>query len=118
MANEWVTVESRDGQHAGQRILRLTGRLTFPTPADDAKFIDQILGDPAPIVILDLGGVISCDSSGVGQLMRIHIAFKREKRRLALAATREKVETILKVAKVLEYFTVFTTVEEAEAALI
>jgi anti-anti-sigma factor len=118
MVDERVTVESRDGKHPGQRILRLTGRLTFPTPDDDAKFLDQILGDPAPVVILDLGGVIACDSSGVGQLMRIHITFKREKRRLALAATRQKVETILKVAKVLEYFNVFATVEEAEAALI
>ena len=91
MLDESVTVESRDGKHVGQRILRLTGKLTFPTPADDERFLKQILVEPASTVILDLSGVISCDSSGVGELMRIHIAFKREKRRLALAATREKV---------------------------
>lgn len=117
MPDESVTVESRDGKHVGQRILRLSGKLTFPTPDDDERFLKQILVEPASTVILDLSGVTSCDSSGVGELMRIHISFKREKRRLALAATREKVGTILKVAKVLEYLNVFATVEEAEAAM-
>ena len=50
--------------------------------------------------------------------MRVHTAFKRDQRRLALAATREKVQTILKIAQVFGYFNVFATVEEAEAALI
>lgn len=118
MSDDPIHVESRDGKHAGQRIVGLTGKLTFPAPADEQKFLDQILVPPAPTVILDLGGVSSCDSSGVGELMRVHLAFKRDKRRLGLAATPEKVATILKVAKVFEYFTVFATVEEAEAALI
>jgi anti-sigma B factor antagonist len=118
MIDEPIHVESQDGKHAGQRIVRLTGKLTFPTPEEDDKFFKQILVPPAPAVILDLSGVSYCDSSGVGELMRVHIAFKREKRRLALAATREKVQTILKVARVFEYFNVFPTVEEAEAALI
>jgi anti-sigma B factor antagonist len=117
MVDEWVTVEPQDEKHAGQRILRLNGRLTFPTPGDDKKFLEQIRGAPAPTVILDLSGVISCDSSGVGELMQVHIAFKRENRRLALAATPQKVQMILKVAQVFEYFKVFATVEEAEAAL-
>lgn len=117
MVDEGVTVEPQDGKHAGQQILRLTGRMTFPTPGDGQKFLDQILVHAVPTVILDLSGVISCDSSGVGELMQIHIAFKRENRRLALAAMPLKVQMILKVAKVLEYFKVYPTVEGAEAEL-
>jgi len=117
MLDEAVTVESRDEKHAGQRILRVTGKLTFPTPSDGDRFLERIRGEPSSTVILELSGVISCDSSGVGELMRIQNTFKREKRRLALAATPEKVATILKVAQVLEYFNVFATVEEAEAEM-
>ena len=117
MVDDCVTVEPQNGEYAGQRILRLTGRMMFATPGDGQKFLEQILGQAAPTVILDLSGVISCDSSGVGELMQIHKAFKRENRRLALAATPLKVQKILEVARVLEYFKVFATVEEAEAAL-
>jgi anti-sigma B factor antagonist len=118
MIDEPIHVEFRDGKHEGQRIVRLTGKLTFPTPAEDERFFKQILVPPVPTVIIDLSGVSACDSSGVGELMRVHTAFKREQRRLALAATREKVQTILKIAQVFGYFNVFATVEEAEAALI
>jgi len=114
MVDDSVIVEPREGTHPGHRILKLTGKLMFPTPAADLKFFEQVAVNPAPTVILDLAGVTACDSSGVGELLRIHVAFKREKRKLALAATREKVETILKVAKVFEYFRVYPTVEEAE----
>ena len=92
--------------------------MTFPTPDDDLKFFNQILGGPAPSVILDLSAVSFCDSSGVGELMKIHTTCKREKRRLALVVSPGKVQFVLRVAQVLEYFTVYATVEEAEAALI
>ena len=50
--------------------------------------------------------------------LAINTAFKRAQRRLALAATHERVQTILKIAQDFGYFNVFATVEEAEAAII
>lgn len=113
MTDDSVTVESRDGHKgATQRVLRISGRLSFPNSA--VSFLEQIRVETAPIVILDLSGVLFCDSSGIGALMQIHSAFKRENRRLALAAVNERATFPLRIAQVLRYFTVFLTVEEAE----
>jgi anti-sigma B factor antagonist len=111
-----VTVRARDGKRSGQRILELSGRLTFVPTA--LKFLEQIRVETAPTVILDLSGVSFCDSSGVGALTQINMTFERENRRLALAAINEHVKYILRITRVLERFMVFTTVEEAEESLV
>jgi anti-sigma B factor antagonist len=116
MDSEPVTVESRDGKRPGQRVLKISGRLTFPTKG--LGFLEQIRVETAPILILDLSGVSFCDSSGVGALTQIHLTFKRENRRLALAAINERVKSILEITRVLGYFAVFATVEEAEENLV
>jgi anti-anti-sigma factor len=117
MIDEPVRVESRDGQkRSEQRILRVYGRLALPNA--DLRFLEKIRVETAPIVILDLSGVTFCDSSGVGALMQIHSSFKRENRRLALAAINERTALVLRIAQVLPYFTVFLTVDEAEATFV
>ena len=116
MDPEPITVETRDGRHPGQRILKLSGRLTFPTTG--LGFLEQVRVETAPIVILDLSAVSFCDSSGVGALTRIHLTFERENRRLALAGLSERVKAILVITRVLEKFKVFATVEEAEATFV
>jgi anti-sigma B factor antagonist len=113
MTDEPVRVESRDGKKGSeQRVLRISGRLAFPNA--ELRFLEQIRVETAPVVILDLSGVTFCDSSGVGALTQIHNAFKRENRRLALAAVNERAAFALRIAQVLPYFNVFLTVEEAE----
>ena len=110
-------MESRTGKRPDQRILRISGRLTFIFPTAGLRFLEQVRVETAPVVILDLSGVVSCDSSGIGALMQIYDTFKRENRRLALACINERVQAILVIAKVFSYFNVFRTVEEAEETL-
>ena len=108
-------MESRAGKSSDQRIVRISGRLSFTTTA--LRFLEQIRVETAPVVILDLSDVTFCDSSGVGALMQIYTTFKRENRRLALAGVTERVRAILGITRVLSLFAVFATVEDAEAAL-
>ena len=111
-----VKVEARDGrQGPAVRVLRISGALTYPN--DHLKFLELVRVETAPSVILDLSGVTFCDSSGVGALMQIHNAFKRENRRLALAAINERAALALRVAQVIPFFTIYVTVADAENAL-
>jgi anti-anti-sigma factor len=113
MTDEPVRVEARDGNKGpGQRVVSVSGRLVFPNA--ELRFLERIRVETAPAVILDLSGVTFCDSSGVGALMQIHNTFKRENRRLALAAVNERAAFALRIAQVLSLFTVFPTLAEAE----
>ena len=113
MTAEPIVVEPRDGRKGpSQRVLRVTGALSYPHA--EGRFLERVRIETAPVVILDLSGVTSCDSSGVGALMQIQAAFKRENRRLALAAANERTRVPLRYAQVLPYFTIFATTEEAE----
>jgi anti-sigma B factor antagonist len=116
MDGDLLRVESCAGKRDGQRILRVFGPLTFPTTG--VKFLEQVRVETAPVVILDLRGVSSCDSSGIGALMQVYNTFKREDRRLALVGLNERVEAVLGITKVLSFFKVFATVEEAEDMLV
>lgn len=113
MTGQPLIVEARDGKRgSSQRVLRISGALAYPNA--ELRFLARVRIETAPAVILDLSGVTFCDSSGVGALMQIHSSFKRENRRLALAAVNERTALALRIAQVLPYFTVFVTIDEAE----
>jgi len=113
MARQPIIVEPRDGKRgSSQRVLRISGALVYPSA--QVRFLERVRVETAPTVILDLSGVTFCDSSGVGALMNLQSAFKRENRRLALAAVNERMALALRIAQVMPHFSVFVTVDEAE----
>ena len=110
---ESIIVEARDGRKGpSQRVLKVSGTLSYPHA--EVRFLELVRVETAKAVILDLSGVTTCDSRGVGSLVQINEAFKRENRRLALAAITERTRVPLRYAQVLPYFTIFATVDEAE----
>lgn len=81
------------------------------------EFLEHVRVETAPVVILDLTGVTFCDSSGVGALTQLLDTFKRENRRLAIVPS-DRVKFVLGIAQVIDFFTRFPTVEEAENATV
>jgi anti-anti-sigma factor len=117
MTDDAPRVEARDGRNPGQRILNVSGRLVFPTRLLAMEFLEHARVETSPVVILDLRGVTFCDSSGVGALTQLLDTFKRENRRFAIVPS-DRVTFVLGIAQVLDFFTRFSTVEEAEDAVV
>ena len=54
-------------------IVKLTGRMTLGMRLREIEFrIDEVAGDPARKLILDLSAVEYCDSSGLGLIMILY----------------------------------------------
>ncbi|GLY22428.1 hypothetical protein Misp04_21600 [Micromonospora sp. NBRC 101691] len=49
--------------------MRLVGEIDMLTAAQLSSAVNEILADPPPRVVLDLGGVTFCDSQGLGTLV-------------------------------------------------
>lgn len=107
-------MESVQGGHGGQRVLRMTGSLALDTvPA----FLKMVRAESEPVVILDFSGVSYIDSAGVGSLVQTFAAFKKANRRLALSGVNERVRAVLEITRVQTLFPSFPTVAEAEQNL-
>lgn len=107
-------IESRLGKLAGERIIHVSGPLRWERLQ---SFTNLVGRENAPILILDLSHMTDVDSTGVGMLVRTHESSKLQKGRLALVGINEKVRHVLAITRVLDLFTVFETLTEAEEAL-
>jgi anti-anti-sigma factor len=50
-------------------VLRLAGEIDMLTAAQLSTVVNEVLADPPPRIVLDLGGVTFCDSQGLGTLV-------------------------------------------------
>jgi len=102
-----------DGPHAGQRILRMKGPLNLHTVFE---FQNQVRAETSPNVIIDFSGVPFIDSAGLGALVGAHISAQKARRKILFAAMNTQVITLLEMTRIRSLFTVYSTLQEAEAA--
>ncbi|MEV0806434.1 STAS domain-containing protein [Micromonospora sp. NPDC050200] len=50
-------------------VLRLAGEIDMLTAGQLSAVVNEVLADPPPRIVLDLGGVSFCDSQGLGTLV-------------------------------------------------
>ena len=50
-------------------MLRLAGEIDMLTAAQLSTVVNEVLADPPPRIVLDMGGVSFCDSQGLGTLV-------------------------------------------------
>ena len=110
-----LQIETRQGGHAGQRVLRVVGKLGLETVP---VFLDSVRAQTDPVVILDFNGVTYIDSAGVGSLVQTFAAFKKSQRRLALTGLNERVQKVLEITRVQALLPSYPTVAEAEQNLV
>jgi anti-sigma B factor antagonist len=115
MTVENMQMVAVDGAKAGQRILHMKGPLSLHTVFE---FQNAVRAETSPNVIIDFSAVPFIDSAGLGALVGAHVSAQKARRKLALAALNAQAITLLEMTRVRSLFTIYPTVEEAEAAAV
>jgi len=110
-----LEIERYAGPLDGHGVLRLKGPLTMENLA---PFKNAVLGEDAiPTMILDLTDVPYIDSAGLGSLMSAYVTRHKAGRRFVLAGVNKRVLKLFEITRVEPLFLIFSTLEEAVAAL-
>ena len=98
-----------------QEVLCLRGPLT----ANNASTFQNALRreEPAQTLILDLSNVPYVDSAGLGVLVSAYISRQKSGRRMVLSGLNPRVLKLFEISRVQELFLIFSSPEEAIAAL-
>jgi anti-sigma B factor antagonist len=113
MTLENLQMIASDGSRAGLRILQMRGPLSLHTVFE---FQNVLRAETSPIVIIDFSGVPFIDSAGLGALVGAHISAQKSRRQLYFAGMNTQVITLLEMTRIRSLFTVYPTLQEAEAA--
>jgi anti-sigma B factor antagonist len=113
MTLENMQAITSDGPHAGQRIVRLKGPLSLHTVFE---FQNVVRAESSPSVIIDFSGVPYMDSAGLGALVGAHVSAQKALRKLSFAAMNTQVITLLEMTRIRPLFTIYPSLQEAEAA--
>lgn len=96
-------------------ILDLHGKLNNGTGAEQLrKAVTSLVFEGDRKIVLNLAGVPSMDSGGLGELVRCSLIVQREKGAIGLVNLTSKITNLLTITKLL---TVFETFESEQAAL-
>jgi len=107
-----LSIETNHTSQPGVATIVLTGSLTLETVTG---FNQRMREETAPVLLLDLTKVEWLDSAGVGALVQLLVRRAKGKASLALAGLTSRNNAVLQVAHVLNLFSVFPTVEDANS---
>ena len=99
------------------RIIELSGKITIG--AGDVKIrelIGQSLADGQKNILLDLAGVSTIDSSGIGEMVACYTTVTKSGGQLRLLRLSPKINDILQVTQLITVFDVFDGEDEAVAS--
>jgi anti-sigma B factor antagonist len=114
MNSETLEIITSPAEWDGLRILSLKGRLTIETVAG---FQDAIKRENAPELIIDMSGVTSMDSAGLGAMIAAYIRAKKTSRKLCFAGMNERVKAVTDTSRLSQFLQIYATVKEAVASL-
>ncbi len=114
MSGEHLEIIASPAGRDGLRILALKGRLTLETAA---CFQDAIRKENAPELIIDMSGVLSMDSAGLGVMIVACIRAKKTSRKLGFAGMNQRVKAVTDTSRLSQFLQIYATVKDAEAAL-
>jgi anti-sigma B factor antagonist len=114
MGLQELTVERYEGVAEDQRILLVKGPITIETTP---HFEQEVRKESAETMILDLSDVPYIDSVGLGSLVAIYISHQKRGRCLVLTGVKPRVNKIMEITKVKDFFVTFATTWEAVETL-
>lgn len=103
---------STDGDDA-DTVVTLAGELDIESAPSLAHTVDTLTGAGRVRIVVDLGALTFCDSTGIGTFVRASHACHRDGGYLRLAAPRANVARILAVVGLLDAFPTYRTVTAA-----
>ena len=114
MPNDKIEIVTTVGTRGGQKVVALKGPLTIHTIFN---FQSAVREESTAALIIDFSGVPFMDSAGLGALVGARVALQKVNRQLAIAGLNTQVKALLDMSKVSQFFRIFPTVEEAQAAV-
>jgi anti-sigma B factor antagonist len=106
------------GQSGSALVLHCQGRMIF---RNEARALSSIVAEALPSarrMVVDLGGVDSVDSGGLGELVLIHMWAEAAGYTLKFASPRKSVRQLFEVTNLVSVFDVYASVPEAMAAMV
>ncbi len=110
-------MKSEIHDHGDVRVISLSGKITIGS--GDVKIrelINSALGDGKKLILLDLAGVTSIDSSGIGELVACYTTVTKQDGQLKLLRLSPKINDIMQVTQLITVFDVFDDEGEALAS--
>ena len=77
------------------------------------RYLDGVLKERSPAVLIDLTHINYVDSTGLGELVGYLQRFTRQGRSLALANPHQRVRALLKLTKLDDIFSIYDSVDDA-----
>jgi anti-anti-sigma factor len=103
--------------YGGAVVLHCAGRLIF---RDEANALSSMLGEVLPAarkMVVDLAGVESVDSAGLGELVLLHMWAEAAGYSLKLACPNPSVRHLLELTNLVSVLDVYSSVAEAVSAM-
>jgi anti-anti-sigma factor len=114
MNMENLQIITSPGSRDGLRILELKGRLSIETVVG---LQDALKRENAPELIINMSGVPSMDSAGLGVIIAAYVRAKKSSRKLAFAGMNERVKAVTDTSRLSQFLDIYPTLKDAEAAL-
>jgi anti-sigma B factor antagonist len=107
-----LDLEKQPASDSAITIYKAIGKLSLETVNG---FIQNMRGEPASYVVVDLSGVTFLDSAGVGALVSLFVNRRNQGKVLALAALPPQATAVVTVAGLQNLLPIYKTIEEALA---
>jgi anti-sigma B factor antagonist len=107
-------MKSQIRDHGEVRIVELSGKITIGS--GDVKIrelIDESVAAGKKNLVLDLAGVSTIDSSGIGEMVACYTTVTKKGGHLKLLRLSPKINDILQVTQLITVFEVFDNEDEA-----
>ena len=111
-------MEIEPTQDRGVTVVAVRGVINFGEPAQQfSSYLHDLLAADVPAVLVDMSGIDSVDSTGLGELVGYLQRFENEGRRLALYRPHQRILSLLRLTRLDEIFSIYEDREEAIIAL-
>ena|SRR5581483_7136941 len=114
MADDKLRIHVADGALPAEKVMVLEGVLNADTAF---RFRDVAREHDSATLILDMSGVRSMDSSGLGVLIGMYASCERTSRRLLLVGLNGRIWELFRTCKIEDVFTRYATVADAERSM-
>lgn len=113
-----LTLTLDAGNSAGAVVLHCQGRIIFHS---EARALSSIVAEVLPSahrMVVDLAGIDSVDSGGLGELVLIHMWAEAAGYMLKFASPKKSVRHLFEITNLVSVFDVYASVPEAMAAMV
>jgi anti-anti-sigma factor len=104
-------MEWQDGNHEGERVIKLAGPLTCSAILE---FQDEVRKTLPAVTIIDMTDVPYMDSAALGSLLGFHVSCHRNRRKYALIGVADSLQALLTVSGVGGVLVTYASLTEAE----